>query len=82
MPWETGRCSVDGGKDQIDVRNVIWLATSNIGQDLIFEFDETRANPTVPMTREEYQELRGQIRPIVSARLGVRNPCSPFNYRH
>lgn len=67
----TGRCSPEAGKRHIDVRNVIWLGTSNIGHDLVFDYNESRLNPEAPTTREEYVELMGLLRPRVSARLGV-----------
>ena len=67
----TGRCSPEAGKRHIDVRNVIWLGTSNIGHDLVFDYNESRSNPEAPTTREEYVELMGLLRPRVSARLGV-----------
>ena len=67
----TGRCSPEAGKRHIDVRNVIWLATSNIGHDLVFDYNESRPNPEAPTAREEYVELMGLLRPRVSARLGV-----------
>lgn len=66
-----GRCSPEAGKRHIDVRNVIWLGTSNIGHDLVFDHNESRVNPAAPTTREEYVELMGLLRPRVSARLGV-----------
>lgn len=63
-----GRCSPAAGSRHIDVRNVIWLGTSNIGHDLVFEF---RPNLEEMMSREEYLELAGLLRPRVSERLGV-----------
>jgi len=71
MPWELGRCSLEAGKRHIDVRNVIWLGTSNIGEDFIFDHNASRHDPEAPMTQEEYVELIGLLRPRVSARLGA-----------
>ncbi|KIM86341.1 hypothetical protein PILCRDRAFT_816275 [Piloderma croceum F 1598] len=71
MPWELGRCSVEAGKRHIDVRNVIWLGTSNVGEDLVFDYDASRHNPETATTREEYIELISLLRPRVSARLGA-----------
>ncbi|KAI0062355.1 P-loop containing nucleoside triphosphate hydrolase protein [Artomyces pyxidatus] len=69
MPWELGRCSPPGGDRHIDVKNVIWLGTSNVGHDLVFDYHETVAGPT--MSREEYVELVRLLRPRVSERLGA-----------
>jgi hypothetical protein len=50
---------------------VIWLGTSNIGHDLVFEHESSRPSPSEPVTREEYIDLMGTLRPVVSDRLGV-----------
>ncbi|KAF9469384.1 P-loop containing nucleoside triphosphate hydrolase protein [Collybia nuda] len=71
MPWELGRCAFDANGRHVDVRNVIWLGTSNVGHDLVFEHHEARASPDELMTREEYMELMGLLRPRVSDRLGA-----------
>lgn len=71
MPWELGRCSFEAGSRHIDVRSVVWLGTSNIGHDLVFKHHEARARPDDMMAREEYVELMGLLRPLVSERLGV-----------
>jgi hypothetical protein len=69
----SGRCSFEAGRRHIDVRNVIWLGTSNIGQELIFEHHASRREPESVMTREEYVGLMASLRPQVSDRLGVRH---------
>lgn len=71
MPWELGRCSFEAGNRHIDVRNVVWLGTSNVGHDLVFKHHESRARSGDLMAREEYVELMGLMRPLVSERLGV-----------
>ncbi|PPQ66205.1 hypothetical protein CVT26_011064 [Gymnopilus dilepis] len=71
MPWELGRCSFEAGSRHVDVKNVVWLGTSNIGHDLVFSHHESRKNPEAPMTREEYVELMALLRPKVSERLGA-----------
>ena len=78
MPWELGRCLFEAGNRHIDVHNVVWLGTSNIGHDLVFKHHESRAHPDKLMAhpdklmaREEYVELMGLLRPLVSERLGV-----------
>ncbi|EIW84788.1 P-loop containing nucleoside triphosphate hydrolase protein [Coniophora puteana RWD-64-598 SS2] len=62
MPWELGRCSLEAGKRHIDVRNVVWIGTSNIGHDLVFEHQDARADPEAPFSREEYVELMSPVR--------------------
>lgn len=71
MPWELGRCSIDAGSRHIDVRNVVWLGTSNIGHDMILKYQEARKCPQEPFCQEEYAEMMGLLRPRVSERLGV-----------
>ncbi|KDR73661.1 hypothetical protein GALMADRAFT_228107 [Galerina marginata CBS 339.88] len=71
MPWELGKCSFEAGSRHVDVKNVIWLGTSNIGHDLVFQHRESRKNPEEPMSREEYVELMALLRPKVSERLGA-----------
>ncbi|KLO14915.1 P-loop containing nucleoside triphosphate hydrolase protein [Schizopora paradoxa] len=72
-PWELGRCPIDGGRRHIDVRNVIWLGTSNIGQDQIFEYFDARDESAsdASLSREDYRELMALLRPRVSAKLGT-----------
>lgn len=72
MPWESGRCSFEAKSRHVDVRNVIWLCTSNIGHDLIFDHWSTRENPSEMLSRQEFLELVALLRPRVSERLGVR----------
>ena len=72
MPWELGRCAFEAGTRHVDVKNVIWLGTSNIGHDLVFQHHDSRKNSGEPMSREEYVELMVLLRPKVSERLGVR----------
>ncbi|KAG9318755.1 hypothetical protein JVU11DRAFT_854 [Chiua virens] len=71
IPWELGRCSLEAGKRHVDTRNVIWLGTSNIGHELVFEHHEDRAAPDKRMSREEYLELTDMLRPRVSHCLGA-----------
>ncbi|KAL4263752.1 AAA+ ATPase domain-containing protein [Pleurotus pulmonarius] len=71
MPWELGRCSFEAGSRHVDVRNVIWLGTSNVGQELVFDHHATRAEPETLMSREEYVQLMALLRPRVSDQLGT-----------
>ncbi|KAH9005022.1 P-loop containing nucleoside triphosphate hydrolase protein [Lactarius hatsudake] len=69
MPWEIGRCSPKTGHRPIDVRQVVWLGTSNIGHDLVFEFCETSLGTGV--NHEEYLQLMQLLRPQLSRCLGA-----------
>lgn len=71
MPWELGRCTLEAGKRHVDVRNVIWLGTSNIGHELVFDHHRNRPEPDKQMTREEYFQLMEMLRPRVSDCLGA-----------
>lgn len=74
---------MEAGKRHVDARNVIWLGTSNVGHELVFEHHENRAEPDKRMSREDYLELTAMLRPHVSHCLGVRlfsvveKPASP-----
>ncbi|KAH6902298.1 hypothetical protein BKA70DRAFT_1306365 [Coprinopsis sp. MPI-PUGE-AT-0042] len=71
MPWEHGRCSLEARSRHIDVRKVIWLCTSNIGQDLIFNHWDSREFTQEVSSRQEFLELVALLRPLVSERLGA-----------
>ncbi|KAH9900848.1 P-loop containing nucleoside triphosphate hydrolase protein [Cubamyces lactineus] len=71
MPWEYGRCSFEAGHRHVDVSKVIWLGTSNIGHDLVFEHQDHRPAPETQLSREEYIDLMALLRPRVSERLGA-----------
>ncbi|GJE96411.1 hypothetical protein PsYK624_126080 [Phanerochaete sordida] len=70
MPWELGRVSFEASQRHVDCSKVIWLGTSNIGHDLVFEHQATRHSPEEQMAREEYVDLMKLLRPKVSERLG------------
>ncbi|KAI1791703.1 P-loop containing nucleoside triphosphate hydrolase protein [Ganoderma leucocontextum] len=70
MPWEYGRCSFEAGYRHVDVSKVIWLGTSNIGHDLVFEHQDKRPTPEAQLSREEYIDLMAPLRPRASERLG------------
>ena|SRR5712691_2737432 len=65
-----GCCSLLADRRHVDVRQVIWLGTSNIGHELIFEFCGSLSGTNV--TREGYLKLAQLLRPYVSQGLGVR----------
>ena len=60
---------------------MVWLGTSNIGHDLVFEFCRTLSGASV--SPEEYLELIRLLRPKASECLGVRRTtfikCVPTN---
>lgn len=66
-----GRCSFEAGSRHIDVRNVVWLGTSNIGHDVVSEHHASRARPDELMSREEYVQLMNMVREPVSKHMGV-----------
>ncbi|KAJ7481068.1 hypothetical protein B0H11DRAFT_2232981 [Mycena galericulata] len=71
MPWESGRCSFEANSRHIDVRNVVWLGTSNIGHDVVSEHHSSRARPDELMSREEYVQLMNMVREPVSKHMGA-----------
>ncbi|KAI6045623.1 P-loop containing nucleoside triphosphate hydrolase protein [Pisolithus marmoratus] len=71
MPWELGRCSLGAGTRHVDVHNVIWLGTSNIGHELVFEHHRNRPEQDELLTCEEYLQLMEALRPRVSECLGA-----------
>ncbi|KAF9010302.1 P-loop containing nucleoside triphosphate hydrolase protein [Hymenopellis radicata] len=71
LPWELGRCSFEANSMNVDVRNVVWLGTSNIGHDLVFDYHDSLKHPNQTMSRAEYVGLMSQLRPRVSERLGA-----------
>ena len=73
-----GRCSFEAGYRHVDVSKVIWLGTSNIGHDLVFEHQDKRPAPETQLSREEYVDLMGLLRPRVSERLGVSHWLLPL----
>ena len=79
MPWELGRCAFEANSRHVDVQNVVWLGTSNIGHDLVFQHKDARKDPEELMSREEYVQLMAMLRPKVSERLGV---CALFCLHH
>ncbi|KAJ3757045.1 P-loop containing nucleoside triphosphate hydrolase protein [Lentinula raphanica] len=71
VPWELGRCTFEANSRTIDVRNVIWVGTSNIGNDLILDYHKSLQRPEETLTRNEYVELMATLRPHVSDQLGA-----------
>lgn len=68
---DLGRCTFEASSRTIDVRNVIWVGTSNIGNDLVLEYHQSRQHPEDIFTRDEYVKLMSTLRPHVSEQLGA-----------
>lgn len=81
MPWELGRCSLKAGDRHVDVRNVVWIGTSNVGHDLVFEFEPAACGADGSMSRADYLKLTDLLRPKVSERLGVSHDLVPAGER-
>lgn len=81
MPWELGRCSLKAGDRHVDVRNVVWIGTSNVGHDTVFEFEPTSRGSDGSMSRADYVKLTDLLRPKVSERLGVSDDVVPAGQR-
>jgi hypothetical protein len=73
-----GRCSFAAGQRHVNVRNVVWLGTSNIGNELVFEYQSQRPNPDSPMDQQEYAQLVAMFRPNISLCLGVSRGFHPM----
>lgn len=65
-----GRCSLEQ-KKHTDTCQVIWIATSNLGQKLIAEHVQQWKHPDGPPSRNEYIQLATAIRRSISEVLGV-----------
>jgi hypothetical protein len=74
MPWELGKISTP---DLIDTREVIWICTSNVGEDLAFEFHDQHPTDKVKITRTEYRKLIMGVRRLLADTLGV---CGTLPY--
>ncbi|GJJ12329.1 hypothetical protein Clacol_006570 [Clathrus columnatus] len=70
LPWDIGRCSLEQ-KKHTDTSQVIWIATSNLGQKIIAEHVQQWKHPDVPPNRNEYIQLGTAIRRSISDILGA-----------
>jgi len=71
MDLRLGRCSLEQ-KKHTDTSQVIWIATSNLGQKIISEHVAQWGHPDAPPSRAEYMQLSTAIRRSISEVLGVR----------
>lgn len=70
MPWELGKLASSSSNPVIDTSEVIWVCTSNAGEQLVFDFDHSK-NPDTRATRQEYNKLMTRMRGQLSQQLGV-----------
>ncbi|KAF8582296.1 P-loop containing nucleoside triphosphate hydrolase protein [Ramaria rubella] len=70
LPWDIGRCSLEQ-KKHTDTSQAIWIATSNLGQQLIFEHVKQWGHPDTPPTRVEYTQLATAVRRRIAEVLGA-----------
>ena len=71
MPWELGKLASSASNPVIDTSEVIWVCTSNAGEQLVFDFDHSKISNT-RATRQEYSKLMNRMRGRMSEELGVR----------
>ncbi len=69
MPWELGKLPA-APQLVINTSQVIWVCTSNAGEELVFEFHHAKAM-TAKLAREEYLKLMARIRSRLADRIGV-----------
>lgn len=71
MPWELGKLASSASNPVIDTSEVIWVCTSNAGEQLVFDFDHSKDSNT-RATRQQYNKLMTRMRGRMSEELGVR----------
>ncbi|KAG8941256.1 hypothetical protein FRC04_004658 [Tulasnella sp. 424] len=67
MPWELGKLNTTAR--QYDTSRVIWISTSNAGEDIVFDFERDRGDR--PCDRKEYLDLATRIRRNLIQSLGA-----------
>ncbi|KIO16319.1 hypothetical protein M407DRAFT_232615, partial [Tulasnella calospora MUT 4182] len=67
MPWELGKLNTTAR--QYDTSHVIWISTSNAGEDIVFDFERDRGDR--PCDRKEYLDLATRIRRKLIESLGA-----------
>jgi len=78
MPWELGKLPASPVNPVINTSEVIWVCTSNSGEELVFEFSHHNG-VNKPSSREQYKKLMSRMRARLADELGVRGPSSPIN---
>ncbi|KAG8988392.1 hypothetical protein FRB90_002768 [Tulasnella sp. 427] len=67
MPWELGKLNTTAR--QYDTSHVIWISTSNAGEEIVFDFEHNRGDR--PCDRKEYLDLATRIRRKLIESLGA-----------
>ena len=67
MPWELGKLNTP--TRLYDTSRVIWISTSNAGEDLVFQFDEQFTDRVCQ--RRDYVDLSTKVRRRLIDSLGV-----------
>lgn len=70
MPWEMGKVPASPVNPVIDTLEVIWVCTSNAGEQLVFDFSQTK-NSERGATRADYKGLMNRVRSQLADNLGV-----------
>lgn len=76
MPWELGRLPASPANSVVDTSEVIWVCTSNSGEELVFEFSHHNGTNKLS-SREQYKKLMSRMRSHLANELGVRLPTEP-----
>jgi hypothetical protein len=71
MPWELGKLPASPANPVIDTSEVIWVCTSNSGEELVFEFSHYNGT-NKPSSRVQYKKLMSHMRSRLADDLGVR----------
>ncbi|KAG9000115.1 hypothetical protein FRB93_012879 [Tulasnella sp. JGI-2019a] len=67
MPWEVGKLNTTAAI--YDTSRVIWIATSNAGEDIVFDFEQQLGGR--PCERNEYLDLGTRVRRKLIENLGA-----------
>lgn len=70
MPWELGKLPASPVNPVIDTQEVIWVCTSNAGEQLVFDFSHTK-NSERGASRADYKGLMSRVRSKLADELGV-----------
>lgn len=70
MPWELGKVPASPINPVINTAEVIWVCTSNSGEQLVFDFTHSKS-ANAPSSKEEYKKLMSRTRARLADELGV-----------
>ncbi|KAG8927337.1 hypothetical protein FRC02_008298 [Tulasnella sp. 418] len=68
MPWELGKLNTT--TKVFDTSRVIWISTSNAGEDIVFDFLEKKVGDK-PCSRQDYLDLATLVRRKLIESLGA-----------